>query len=72
MSSDNHGQTPAAWAAVVIITIGFLVGGIAIVLAQPWLFWVGSGVIVIGGLAGWILRAMGLGQDVSATHSGGR
>lgn len=72
MSTDNHGQTAAAWTAVVLITIGFLVGGVAIVLAQPWLFWVGIGIVVLGGLAGWILRAMGLGQEVAATHAGGR
>lgn len=70
--SDNHGQTPAAWTAVVIVTLGFLVGGVAIVLAEPWLFWVGVAIVLVGGPVGWIMRAMGLGQESSATHSGGR
>lgn len=70
--SDNHGSTPAAWTAVVIATLGFLVGGIAIVMAEPWLFWVGLGIIVLSGVVGWVMRAMGLGQSTAPTHSGGR
>ena len=38
---DKHGSTPAAWTAVTIIMVAFLVGGIGVVVAQPWLFWVG-------------------------------
>lgn len=70
--SDNHGQTPAAWTAVVIITLGFLVGGFAVVWAKPWLFWTSVGIIVLGGLVGWIMKAMGLGQEASQAHSAGR
>ena len=70
--SDNHGSTPAAWTAVVIVTTGFLVGGLAVVWAKPWLFWASVGVIALGGLVGWIMRAMGLGQQSSATHAAGR
>lgn len=61
--SDNHGQTPAAWTAVIIMTIGFTVGGFAVVLALPWLFWTSVGVIALGGVAGWVMRAMGMGQS---------
>jgi len=41
--SDNHGNTPAAWTAVAIAMLGFLVGGVALMLdpvSMP-LFWVG-------------------------------
>lgn len=61
--SDNHGQTPAAWAAVIIMTIGFAIGGFAVVLALPWLFWTSVAIIVVGGIVGWIMRAMGMGQS---------
>ncbi len=32
--SDNHGNTPAAWTAVVVALVGFVVGGIGLML-QP-------------------------------------
>jgi hypothetical protein len=41
--SDNHGNTPAAWTGVTVALLGFLVGGIALMLepiSMP-LFWVG-------------------------------
>ena len=59
--SQSHGNTPAAWTAVAIITVGFLVGAIAIVLAEVWLFWVGVVIIALGALAGKVLAMMGMG-----------
>ena len=46
----HHGR-PASWVAVSIIIVGFIVGGVAMV-PHPhwWLFWVGAGIVVIGGL----------------------
>lgn len=41
--ADNHGNTPAAWTAVGVAMLGFLVGGISLMLvpiSMP-LFWVG-------------------------------
>jgi hypothetical protein len=41
--SDNHGNTPAAWSAVAIALLGFVVGGVALMLdpvSMP-IFWVG-------------------------------
>ena len=45
----HHGR-PASWVAVSIIIIGFIVGGIAMVIAPEawWLFWTGTGIVVIG------------------------
>ena len=41
--SDNHGNTPAAWTAVGVAMLGFLVGGIGLMLSpvNMTLFWVG-------------------------------
>jgi hypothetical protein len=41
--SDNHGNTPAAWTAVFASLLGFVVGGIALMLSPVsyTLFWVG-------------------------------
>ncbi|WP_426244241.1 HGxxPAAW family protein [Nocardioides sp. LHG3406-4] len=41
--ADNHGNTPAAWTAVGVAMLGFLVGGIALMLSPVnlTLFWIG-------------------------------
>ena len=41
--ADNHGNTPAAWTAVGVALLGFLVGSIALMLSpvNMMLFWVG-------------------------------
>ena len=37
----NHGHTTAAWVLVVAVLIGAVVSAIAVMAAQPVLFWVG-------------------------------
>ena len=45
-----HGRT-VSWVAVSIITAGFLAGGLGLVFGPTWwLFWVGVGAAVVGGL----------------------
>ena len=39
--SDNHGNTPAAWTAVVVALAGFVVGGIGLMMGSMTVFWVG-------------------------------
>ena len=41
--ADNHGNTPAAWTAVAIALLGFVVGGVGLMLdpVSMTLFWVG-------------------------------
>ena len=66
---DNHGSTPAAWTAVTIIMIAFLIGGVGVWLAEAWLFWVGVALVVIGAIVGKVMQMMGMGAaaaDVSA------
>ncbi len=47
--SQSHGNTPAAWTAVVVAMIGFVVAGVALMLTPVNLpiFWVGMVVIVV-------------------------
>ncbi len=46
----HHGR-PVSWAAVTIILIGFIAGGIALVFGPTWwLFWAGCGVAAVGGI----------------------
>ncbi len=52
---DSHGSTPAAWTAVIIITIAFTIGTAAIIVGNWVMFWVGVALAAIGAIAG---RAM--------------
>ncbi|MFI2752307.1 HGxxPAAW family protein [Cellulomonas sp. P22] len=63
----NHGHTTAAWTTVIFVLVGFLVAGLAIVFAQPWLFWAGMVVIVVGLLVGKVLQILGHGQGGAQT-----
>lgn len=69
---DNHGKTVAAWTGVLIMLIGFVVSGIAVLIAKPVIFWIGALIIALGGVAGAILRSAGYGQGATARHPGGR
>jgi hypothetical protein len=57
----DHGHTVAAWTAVIIISVAFAVGTFGVVIANPTVFWVGVGLIVVGGIAGKVLALMGFG-----------
>jgi hypothetical protein len=45
--AGNHGNTPAAWTGVAVALLGFLIGGIGLMLSpvNMTLFWVG---VVLG------------------------
>jgi hypothetical protein len=54
----HHGR-PTSWAAVTIIVIGFIVGGIALPIGPNWvLFWVGVAIVVVGAIFGAATRIM--------------
>ena len=62
--ADLHGNTPAAWTAVVIVLIAFTLGAIAIVLGPNWvLFWVSVGLAVVGTLVGKVMQLLGFGSS---------
>ena len=51
-SVSHHGR-PVSWVAVSLMMLGFLCGGLALVFGPAWwAFWIGAGVVVIGGLLG--------------------
>ncbi|MBL1084787.1 hypothetical protein JK359_22920 [Streptomyces actinomycinicus] len=66
MAGSSHGHTPAAWTGVIIAFIGFCVSGAFMVMAQPLGFWAGMVIVVLGGVVGAVMRAMGLGQPRQA------
>jgi hypothetical protein len=63
----DHGHTPAAWTGVIIVFIGFCVAGVFMVLDQLIGFWVGMGLIAVGGLVGWGMKLAGMGQRQTRT-----
>ncbi|GKQ38110.1 HGxxPAAW family protein [Streptomyces sp. A012304] len=66
MAGSSHGHTPAAWTGVTIAFIGFCVAGAFMVMAEPLGFWAGMAIVLLGGVVGMIMRAMGLGQPKEA------
>jgi hypothetical protein len=60
-NDPGHGNSPAAWVAVVIMLVGFSVGTIAFFLEQPVIVWVSVGIVVLGLLAGFALSKLGYG-----------
>ncbi|MDN5746481.1 MAG: hypothetical protein L0H31_15375 [Nocardioidaceae bacterium] len=59
--SDNHGNTPAAWSAVLIALVGFVIGAIGMAVSPiVWpLFWVGAGIVIACGPLFLILVKLG-------------
>ena len=60
--SANHGNTPAAWTAVAVAMLGFVVGGIGLMLdpvSMP-VFWVGVALGVASLLVFVVMAKMGL------------
>ena len=60
--SDNHGNTPAAWAAVAVAMLGFVVAGIGLVFdpVKMSVFWVGSALVVVSIVVFAVMSRMGL------------
>ena len=61
--SDNHGNTIAAWTAVGVVLLGFIVGGIGLMVESWTTFWVGVALLPIGIVIGAILSKMGHGAS---------
>lgn len=67
-SGDDHGSTPAAWTAVTIITIAFVVGTLAVILGNWPLFGVGVALVFVGALAGKVMQRIGKGAREPSVH----
>ncbi|NVI90868.1 HGxxPAAW family protein [Actinomadura sp. BRA 177] len=51
MSTGSHAGRPKSWVAVAIIFVGFIVGGVGIVIGPDWIvFGVGAALIAVGGI----------------------
>ena len=62
MAGSSHGHTPAAWTAVVVALVGFVVGGVGLMLdpISYAVFWVGVALNVVAGVLFVVMAKMGL------------
>jgi hypothetical protein len=51
------------WTAVLIAGLGFLVGCIGVVIANPMVVWIGIALLPVAGIAGKVLALMGYGKQ---------
>ncbi len=58
----NHGHTTAAWVTVIVVMAGGLISAVSFAAGAPVLVWTGGGVMLVGLIAGAVLRMLGFGQ----------
>jgi hypothetical protein len=57
MPQNSHAGRASSWLAVIVIWIGFGVGGAALVPSPKWwLFWIGAGIVAVGGVIAMAVR----------------
>lgn len=57
----GHGNSPAAWTAVIIMLVAFAIGTFAFWFDVRWLVWASAGLLVVGAIVGLILKLAGFG-----------
>jgi hypothetical protein len=62
--SAHHGNTPAAWTAVVVGLLGFTVGGVGLMFdpAQMTVFWVGAAITAAAVVVFVVMDRLGMGD----------
>lgn len=61
----GHGNSPAAWTAVIVMVIGLSIGTLFLFLENITMVWVGAGVLALGMLLGLVMKAVGYGVNGS-------
>ncbi len=61
--AHDHGNTPAAWTAVVVGLAGFVVGGIGLMMESMTMFWVGVALAPIALVVLAVMNKMGYGTS---------
>lgn len=60
-SDPGHGNSPAAWTAVIIMLVAFTIGTVAFFFSIAWLVWASAGLVLVGLLVGVVLARLGYG-----------
>ena len=68
-SDPGHGNSPAAWTAVIIMLVAFAIGTLAFWFNIPWLVIASAGLLVVGALVGAVLAKLGYGVGGSKLQS---
>ena len=56
---EHNSGRPISWAGTIVVIIGFIIGGIAFIPKPDWIiFWIGTGVAIVGCLILLFSRAM--------------
>jgi fatty acid desaturase len=62
MADSSHGGRVSSWLTVAVMLVGFVIGGLGLVIGPAWaLFWVGIAVVAVGGV---LALAVGIFSDV--------
>jgi hypothetical protein len=64
-SESGHGNSPAAWTAVIIMLVAFAIGTLAFWFSIAWLVWASVGLLIVGAIVGKILSVVGFGVNGS-------
>jgi hypothetical protein len=59
----GHGNSPAAWVAVIIMLVAFTIGTFAFWFDLAWLVWASAGLLVLGALTGVVLSKLAYGVN---------
>jgi hypothetical protein len=68
-SGGGHGATTGVWIVTAVIMIGTILGGIALVIWNWPLFWVGVGLMVAGCIGGYFANIMDMVTEYSPAPS---
>lgn len=60
-SDPGHGNSPAAWTAVIIMLVAFAIGTLAFWFNIAWLVFAAAGLLVVGVVVGFVLAKLGYG-----------
>ena len=59
----GHGDSPAAWTAVIVMLIGIAAGAVFFFLPNATMVWVCAGIVLLGLVLGFILSKAGYGVN---------
>ena len=62
-NEPGHGNSPAAWVAVIIMLVAFTIGTLAFWFDLAWLVWASAGLLVLGAITGGVLSKLGYGVN---------
>jgi hypothetical protein len=68
-TEPGHGDSPAAWTAVILMLVGLSVGTVGFFLDYTydtdwsWLLWTGVVIFVVGAIVGFVMKRLGYGVD---------